>query len=162
MSGDSTWSVVAPERSPVHGGRNYPSVRYSASAVEYKDELVVTHGYFYNHAVRHPAWQSDAWAFNFASSKWRKLHEGERAGAPSARYSARAVLYDHALWMYGGDDGGHKTSMFNYVFQAWFTEMWRFDLRTYVWHKVEYKSACPSKRALHGAVAIGDSMYVHH
>ena len=63
---------------------------------------------------------------------------------------------------YGGDDGGHKTSMFNYVFQAWFTEMWRFDLRTYVWHKVEYKSACPSKRALHGAVAIGDSMYVHH
>ena len=155
------WSVVAPERQPVHGGRDYPSVRYSAMAVAYKGELIMTHGYFYNHAIRHPAWQSDAWAFNLGSYRWRKLHEGERHGAPSARYSATAVLYDDALWMYGGDDGGHKTSMFNYVFQAWFEEMWRFDLRTYVWHKVKYNSACPSKRALHSSVAIGTSMYVY-
>ena len=56
------WSFVAPQRTPVHGGRDYPSVRYSAAAVQYKGELIVTHGYFYNHAIRHPAWQSNACA----------------------------------------------------------------------------------------------------
>jgi len=158
----SAWTFAAPQHTPVHGSRTFPSVRYSASAVEYKGELVVTHGYFYNHAIRHPAWQSDAWVFNFGSRKWRKVHEGERAGSPSARYSASAVLHDDALWMYGGDDGGHKTSMFNYIFQAWFDELWRFDLRSYVWNRVQYKSGVsPSKRALHSAVAIGRHMYVY-
>jgi len=155
-----SWSLVAPQRD-IPGGKTFPSVRYSACALAYRGEMVVTHGYFYNHALRHPAWQSDAWAFNFGTQRWRKLHEGERAGAPSARYSATAVLYDHALWMYGGDDGGHKKSMFNYIFQAWFDELWRFDLRTYVWHKVSYNSAAPSKRALHSAVVVDKSMYVY-
>ncbi len=157
-----SWSFVAPQRSPVHGGRDYPSVRYSASAVAYNGELIVTHGYFYNHAIRHPAWQSNAWAFNFASRRWRLVHEGEKAGAPSARYSSSAVLYDHALWMYGGDDGGHKTSMFNYIFQAWFDELWRFDLRSYTWQQVRSLSKpAPVKRALHAAVVIGDGMFVY-
>ena len=74
-------------------------------------------------AIRHPAWQSNAWAFNFGSQRWRKIHEGELAGAPSARYSTSSVLYDGALYMFGGDDGGHKKSMFNYVFHAWFDEL---------------------------------------
>ena len=152
-----SWSFVAQQRTPVHGGRDFPSVRYSASAVAYKGEMIVTHGYFYNHAIRHPAWQSNAWAFNFASRTWRKVHEGEGAGAPSARYSASAVLYDHALWMFGGDDGGHKKSMFNYIFQAWFDEMWRLDLRTYVWHKVRHEPL----RQLLGAVVVGESMYLY-
>ena len=157
-----SWTFVSPQQKPVHGSRDFPSVRYSASAVSYRGELIVTHGYFYNHAIRHPAWQSDAWAFNFGSHAWRRLHKGEAHGAPSARYSASAVVYDDALWMYGGDDGGHKTSMFNYIFQAWFDELWRFDLRSYVWQKVRYASTTsPSKRALHSAVVVGRSMYVY-
>ena len=113
-------------------------------------------------AIRHPAWQSNAWAFTFASRRWRLIHEGEKAGAPSARYSSSAVLYDHALWMYGGDDGGHKTSMFNYIFQAWFDEMWRFDLRAYSWQQVRsLGKPQPVKRALHSAVVIGDSMFMY-
>lgn len=156
-----SWSFVAAQRTPVHGGRDFPSVRYSAAAVQYRGEMIVTHGYFYNHAIRHPAWQSNAWAFNFASQRWRKIHEGEQAGAPSARYSTSAVLYDNALWMFGGDDGGHKTSMFNYIFQSWYKELWRFDLRTYSWSQVKPMGAAPAKRALHSAVVIGDSMYVY-
>jgi len=156
-----SWSVVAPERTPVHGGRDYPSVRYSAAAVEYRGEIIITHGYFYNHAIRHPAWQSSAWAFNFGTKRWREIHGGEKEGAPSARYSCTAVLYDNALWMFGGDDGGHKHSMFNYVFQAWFNQMWRFDLRTYSWQQVRPNGAPPVKRALHSAVTIGNSMYLY-
>jgi hypothetical protein len=160
MSGE--WSFAAVQRTPLHGGKDFPAVRYSASAVSYQGELIVTHGYFYNHNLRHPGWQSDAWAFNFGTSSWRKVHAGERHGAPSARYSSSAVLHDHALWMFGGDDGGHKKSMFNYVFKAWFDELLRFDLKTYVWHKVEPSSETrPPKRALHGAVTIGQSMYVY-
>ena len=51
--------------------------------------------------------------------------------------------------------------MFNYVFQAWFNELWRFDLRTYTWQQIRPNGPPPPKRALHAAVAIGDSMYVY-
>ncbi len=158
---DASWSLVSRQRK-VDGGPNHPTVRYSASSVEYRGELVVTHGYFYNHALRHPAWQSDAWAFNFASQKWRRLHAGEAEGAPSARYSCSGVIYQDALWLFGGDDGGHKRSMFNYIFGAWFDELWRFDLRTYAWQLVRTSGTeTITKRALHSAVVIGDSMYVY-
>ena len=112
-------------------------------------------------AIRHPAWQSNAWAFNFGSQRWRKIHEGELAGAPSARYSTSSVLYDGALYMFGGDDGGHKKSMFNYVFQAWFDELWRFDLRAYTWQMVRPNGVTPAKRVRRSAVTIGDSMYLY-
>ena len=52
-SDSGSWSFVAAQRTPVHGGHDFPSVRYSASAVQYRGEMIVTHGYFYNRA-RHP------------------------------------------------------------------------------------------------------------
>ena len=132
----AAWSIASPQREPVTGGADYPSVRYSASSVMYNGEMIVTHGYFYDHGNRHPAWQSNAWAFNIKQQTWRKIHEGERAGAPSARYCSSAVLFEHGLWLFGGDDGGHKTSMNNYIFNAHFDELWRLDLRSYQWRKV--------------------------
>mmetsp|Transcript_1119 Transcript_1119/g.2384 ORF Transcript_1119/g.2384 Transcript_1119/m.2384 type:complete len:379 (-) Transcript_1119:1986-3122(-) len=159
---EAAWENVSPELKPLAGSRSFPSVRYSACAVAYAGQLVVTHGYFYNHAIHHPAWQSDAWTFDTATKNWQKVHEGERAGAPSARYSTSCVVWDDALWMYGGDDGGHKRSMFNYVFGAHFSEMWRMDLRTFQWRKVNYAAgAVPPKRALHAACVIGSAMYVY-
>lgn len=89
------------------------------------------------------------------------VHEGEAAGAPSARYSTSCVLWDEALYMYGGDDGGHKYSMNNYVFGAHFSEMWRLDLRSFTWKRVQYANRAPPKRALHAAVVFGNSMYVY-
>jgi hypothetical protein len=110
------WSLIYPQMQPVAGGVDFPSVRYSACAVAYSGKLIVTHGYHYNHAEHHPAWKSDAWSFAMAPPyRWEKVHDGEHAGAPSARYSSSCVLFDDALWMYGGDDGGHKHSMDNYV-----------------------------------------------
>jgi hypothetical protein len=132
----AAWSIASPQREPVTGGADYPSVRYSASSVMYNGEMIITHGYFYDHGNRHPAWQSNAWAFNIQQKTWRKIHEGERAGAPSARYCSSAVLFEHGLWLFGGDDGGHKTSMNNYIFNAHFDELWRLDLRSYQWRKV--------------------------
>ena len=156
-----SWTNLSPELKPLAGTRNFPSVRYSACAVAYEGQLVVTHGYFYNHEKRHPAWKSDSWTFDMAGHQWKKVHEGEQAGAPSARYSTSCVVWDNALYMYGGDDGGHKKSMFNYVFGAHFSEMWRMDLRTFQWRQVQYKGAAPPKRALHAAVVIRNSMYMY-
>ena len=107
----AAWTNIFPETEPVAGGPDHPSVRYSASGVLYNGEIILTHGYFYNHKDHHPAWQSNAWAFNLQSQRWRRIHEGERAGAPSARYCSSAILFEHGLWLYGGDDGGHKTSV---------------------------------------------------
>lgn len=158
---NGVWTNVSPELKPVWGTKRFPSVRYSACAVAYNGQLIVTHGYFYHHDKRHPAWKSDAWAFDMETHRWKKVHDGEAAGAPSARYSTSCVVWEDALWMYGGDDGGHKTSMFNYVFNAHFDEMWRLDLRTFQWRKVEYASSAPAKRALHAAVVVHKSMYVY-
>ena len=98
-----SWSITWPESKPVQGTAAFPSVRYSASAVSYGGELVVTHGYFYDHQHHKPAWQSNAWAFNFARREWRRVHEGEKAGAPSARYCMSAVVFEHGMWVFGGD-----------------------------------------------------------
>ena len=89
------------------------------------------------------------------------MHPGESAGAPSARYSGSAVAFEHALWYFGGDDGGHKYSMNNYVFNAHFDELWRLDLRSYVWRRVGEGKPAPPKRALHSAVTISGRMYVY-
>ena len=89
-----SWSTTWPESKPVQGTAAFPSVRYSASAVSYGGELVVTPGYVYDHQHHRPAWQSNAWAFNYARREWRRVHEGEKAGAPSARYCMSAVVFD--------------------------------------------------------------------
>jgi hypothetical protein len=47
------------------------------------------------------------------------------------------------------------------VFGAHFSEMWRMDLRSYQWKKVEYVGEMPVKRALHAAVVVQNSMYVY-
>ena len=158
---DAAWSIVSPQLQPIAGGVQHPSVRYSACSVSYNNPLIVTHGYHYNHEIRHPAWKSDAWSFDYTTQAWRKVHEGERDGAPSARYSGSCVLWDHALWMYGGDDGGHKYRMHNYVFGAHFNEMWRLDLRSFEWRKVIFEGDTPVKRALHASAVLGNEMYVH-
>jgi len=156
------WHRVTHEFKPPTGDINHPSVRYSAVAVAFEGELIVSHGYFYDHKIHHPAWQSNAWAFHFRKHTWRLLHAGESHGAPSARYSATGVLYNDAMWMFGGDDGGHKYSMHNYVFHAWFDQLWRFDLRSYTWLRVNPKDGIvPPKRALHSAVVVGSAMYVY-
>jgi len=146
------------------GDRSHPTVRYSSHAVFYEGQIIITHGYFYNHDISKPAWQSDAWAYTARSGMWRQVHRGEKDGAPSARYSGTAVLHKGGLYMYGGDDGGHKRSMNNYVFKAWNSELWRLDLGSYAWRSVTPAggpSTLPPKRALHSAVVLGDAMYVY-
>ena len=52
--------------------------------------------------------------------------------------------------------------MNNYIFGAHFDELWRLDLRSYAWRKVEPRAGPrPPKRALHSAVEIRGSMYVY-
>eukprot|EP00966_Prymnesium_polylepis_P209164 4845431-Prymnesium_polylepis.1 len=46
---NGAWSFVSPQIKPVAGGPYHPSVRYSACSVAYDGQLVVTHGYHYNH-----------------------------------------------------------------------------------------------------------------
>lgn len=47
------------------------------------------------------------------------------------------------------------------MFGAHFTEMWRLDLFSFQWNKVNYKGDVPPKRALHAAAVVQSSMYVY-
>eukprot|EP00965_Chrysotila_dentata_P229451 6197204-Pleurochrysis_carterae.AAC.2 len=69
---DGVWENIDPEFKPPSGSAEHPSVRYSACAVQHQGALVVTHGYFYNHQIHRPAWQSNAWKFTFRTRKWQQ------------------------------------------------------------------------------------------
>lgn len=159
-----TWEVVDPQIEPAWGNSNHIGVRYSHAAVAHAGELVVSHGYFYNHKHHTPAWQSDTWRFDPAGVAWRRVHgawdEAAPAVSPSPRYSVSAVTYGDALLMFGGDDGGHLHSPTNYVFGAYFDELWVLDLVTHKWTPVPKPAgqAWPSKRALHGAALVNGRM----
>ena len=73
--------------------------------------------------------------------------------------SMRAATTDHGnrgSWGVGLIHGPHSQ-----VFGAHFSEMWRMDLRSYQWKRVEYVGEMPVKRALHVAVVVQNSMYVY-
>ena len=39
-----SWSFVSPQKTPIAGSREHPSVRYSAAAVSFRGEMFMTHG----------------------------------------------------------------------------------------------------------------------
>lgn len=162
-----TWEVLDPETEPAWGTPAHIGVRYSHAAVAHAGELVVSHGYFYNHKRREPTWESDTWRFEPERAAWRRVHgpweRGKPREMPSPRYSTSAVEYGDALLMFGGDDGGHLHSPTNYVFDAFFDELWVLSLRSHEWFLAPNPEGAPwpAKRALHGATLVNGRMHVY-
>eukprot|EP00050_Salpingoeca_kvevrii_P011300 m.14344 g.14344 ORF g.14344 m.14344 type:complete len:481 (-) comp3362_c0_seq1:39-1481(-) len=157
---EQRWSVVAPQQEPVQGTLEFPSVRYAHGAVSWKGSLVVTHGYFHDHAARTPTWKSDTWRLT-TSGQWELLVADDE-DAPGGRMSFSTVLWRNWLVMYGGSRGGQMTAH-GYVGHT-NSEIWALDLDELLWVSLTPATGAqqPPSRELHAAVVVGDnSMFVH-
>ena len=159
------WQQVGEQKSipdPYARGISQPSVRYSHSAVVWKDSMIVTHGYFYNRNVKPsaPAWLHDTWSFSFKTHRWTIMNEGKGL-APSPRYGHSAFVYEGSMYLFGGDDGDHRASPTNYRSHH-FVDLWRFDLSKMTWSEVkEVTGPKPPPRSLHASALIGDKFVVY-
>ena len=156
---DGVWETVGQQVTipdPYKPGIKQPSVRYSSSTVAYGDEMIVTHGYFYNRNVKpsSPAWLKDTWSFSYTDKKWTMLNDGKGV-APSPRYGHTALIHEDAMYFFGGDDGDHVKSPTNYRSNH-FDDLWRFDLKAKTWSEVPKQGLWPPPRSLHAGGLIGD------
>jgi hypothetical protein len=92
--------------------RTFCGCRYSHTATNVGREMVVTHGYFYDHTGGGAAtWIDDTWGFNFDTEVWRRIDHptsgpSATTAKPHARMSHSAVAtIGGEVVLYGGDDG---------------------------------------------------------
>ena len=163
---DGTWETVGKQVTipdPFKPGIKQPSVRYSSTTVPWGDEMIMTHGYFYNRNQKpsRPAWLHDTWSFSYTSNKWTLLNDGKGV-APSPRYGHVVCVHDDAMYFFGGDDGDHIKSPTNYRSNH-FDDLWRFDLKAKTWSQVTPTDAgapWPPPRSLHAGGLIGDEFVI--
>lgn len=160
------WATVGEQKTipdPFAKGISQLSVRYSHTAAVFEDQMIVTHGYFYNRNAKpsQPAWLHDTWSFSFKSGRWSILHDGKK-GAPSPRYGHSTFMHDGGMYIFGGDDGDHKASPTNYRSHH-FNDVWRFDMAARTWQEIKPAagSPVPAPRSLHGSGLVGNSFVVY-
>ncbi|KAK3247368.1 hypothetical protein CYMTET_43132 [Cymbomonas tetramitiformis] len=165
------WEELHEQTSP-HGHDKSPSVRYSHASIVYKDEMIVTHGYFYDRANGSPAWRDDTWAYSLqAPHEWRQIVSfggSAESKAPHGRYGHAVAIVDNKLYLHGGTDGGtriHGQKGFQTAME--FDDLWRLDLDTAEWENLKPEGyprgplGGTGKRYLHTAVALGKEIYFY-
>lgn len=149
----ASWKVVHQQTDDSYGTAARPSIRYSHAAVVVGDDMVTSHGYFYDRQKRsEPVWLSDLWVMDLKPRyRWSRLRgnvsqsevvgaygAGHLPSAPSGRFGHSLVaLNSRALYLYGGQDGGYsRHGQNNYVPGFEFEELWRLDLPALSWSHV--------------------------
>jgi hypothetical protein len=107
ISGTPQWIDDSPQIFDFYTHDNsahYPAHRYSHAAIadSITERMIVSHGYFYDHINHQPTWLADTWAFSFITSKWVRVHDGEK-NAPTPRYGHSGVQAGRHLIIFGGD-----------------------------------------------------------
>ena len=102
--------------------------------------------YLYDHLTGGgPTWLSDTWFFDLTARAWRQAHAGFQEGGnqegaaesavPHGRMSHTCVVWRGALYMYGGDDGGHLTRTGSHT-AGHLSDLWRFNVSAHSWTMV--------------------------
>ena len=125
----ATWQLLRPalfSPTPVH--------RYGHSSLSTSSILVITHGYYFDHAAHSAVWLSDTWTFSYSSHLWTRIHppcppssSPSPPDCPSGRFGATATAHDGHLLLYGGDDGGHPLGVASYS-PSLLSDIWRLPL----------------------------------
>uniref|UniRef100_A0A061SHW3 Kelch repeat-containing protein n=2 Tax=Tetraselmis sp. GSL018 TaxID=582737 RepID=A0A061SHW3_9CHLO len=90
---------------------------------------------------------SDIWRYDFEYDEWRFL-DAVNSSMAIGRYDHSAVVYDNAIYIYGGRT--HETKR----------DFWKFDLETLVWIDIPVLEEM-SPRHGHGAAVLQGKMYVY-
>jgi hypothetical protein len=155
------------------------------------DSVIVTHGYNNRDPATlapHPDYREDSWVLTshshgaqLASSQHaqeQSAHEDHEAHAvssqawreaafvpgttrPSARYGSATFRLGQDIYLFGGDDGGHKRGFGSYVWGAYFNDVWRMrkaisreGVDEWSWQEIPVSNAAakPEPRSLHACI----------
>jgi hypothetical protein len=164
---DGVWDTIAEQATvvdPFAKGITHPSIRYSHTAVVWRDTMVITHGYQYNRlsTPAGPAWLHDTWGFSLSKHTWTMLNDG-KGKAPSPRYGHTSFVYRDLMYFFGGDDGDHVASPTNYRTKH-YNDFWRFDLARNTWDEVPGRGGgepWPPPRSLHTSGLVGNTFVIY-
>lgn len=176
----NTWQLLHSATPLPTGSKNQPAIRYSHVAAVHKDEMIVTHGYFYDAENHKPRWLSDTWAMSLqAPYAWRQIsphldrqvalqaYERQKTpAAPCGRYGSSGAVKDNNLYLFGGTDGGfHFHGRDGFEQGHDYDELWVLNLKTSKWQLLgrgtSSKRPWPAARHLHGTVIVKDQMLIH-
>lgn len=93
--------------------------------------------------------QSDVHAYNVETNLWQEIRA--QGKAPLARSGAQAVIWDNAVWFFGGytkKDGDY------------FNDVYQYDIGKSMWGTVQTLGETPQKRTDHSVVLFRESMLV--
>mmetsp|Transcript_42939 Transcript_42939/g.101953 ORF Transcript_42939/g.101953 Transcript_42939/m.101953 type:complete len:424 (+) Transcript_42939:141-1412(+) len=174
----ATWEVVNERSVEASGGGDKPAIRYNHGAVVVGDQMVISHGYFYNRENGRPEWLHDTWSLSLtgdrawerlavgieAKDAFKALKDGRMPSSPSGRYGVTLSHYAGKLYLFGGTDGGaskHGNSGYEPGYEM--SELWEFDLSRRKWRFLNPKEGShrPEARYLHSAAVIDDALYVY-
>jgi len=137
--GHKGWEELLPQ----HENRDYmgkrPRTRYSHTATEIGDEVIIAFGYFYDHWDKGGAtWHPDIWglATKDVSAKklWRLITQGAGAGFPAPRMNHVAIKTpSDKLMIYGGTGLNDEK----------FKDVWDLDVKTGAWSQ---RTVAPGKQ----------------
>ena len=175
-----TWQLLHSATPLPTGSKKQPAIRYSHVAAVYKDEMVVSHGYFYDAENHKPRWLSDSWAMSLqAPYLWRQIvphvdrqdalqayGRKKTPSAPCGRYGSTGVIKDDSLYLFGGTDGGfHLHGRDGFEQGHDYDELWVLNLKTSKWQLLgrglSSTKPWPAQRHLHGAIIVNDQMLIH-
>eukprot|EP00798_Chlamydomonas_sp_ICE-L_P022392 gene22392-29501_t len=147
----SPWETIHQQTPTADGGGTHPSIRYGHSANPVGEEMVVTHGYFYDHDQK-----------------------GNTPPAPAGRFGHATASYNGDLYMYGGHDGGFAGSgPDGQLGGSDFDDVWKLDIKTGNWtqlHPEHYtdhflpdgnESGTPGPRYLASSAVVGDMLVLY-
>ena len=120
VSAGPQWVTVHKQSHTPYGTSSHPSIRYGHSTIAIGDQMIMTHGYFYDKDTATATWKSDTLAMSLAAPHhWHLLHkgmtqeetiqayaDGKRPHTPAGRFGQGATAHNGSLYMYGGHDGG--------------------------------------------------------
>lgn len=131
--------LILPDR------KDCPPSLDSHSAVLYEDGTAAWMIVFGGFAIGHRS--NSVYSLNLSSEKWKVAHTNQ---GPRGRSNHSAVVYkDHMIIFGGTNDEGEKMN-----------DLWKLDLRTYVWEEIVGNGDKPSSRSGHSAVVYTDLMIV--
>ena len=153
---------------PFMDSATQPSQRYSHSAVQYGDEIFISHGYFYNRwsEPSRATYLRDTWSYSMKSNRWTRVNNGKMGHAPNARMSHGAVVHGASMYLFGGERDDSEGALCGsakdpFCEDSYYNDMWILDLQTHVWSLVPNEQPLPRARSGMVFEALGTGMIMY-
>eukprot|EP01023_Acetabularia_acetabulum_P032469 TRINITY_DN30325_c0_g1_i1.p1 TRINITY_DN30325_c0_g1~~TRINITY_DN30325_c0_g1_i1.p1 ORF type:complete len:409 (+),score=56.13 TRINITY_DN30325_c0_g1_i1:106-1332(+) len=167
----------------------YPGIRYSHAAAINQNQMIITHGYYYNRGNRQPRWLSDTWAMDLSPPyNWNFLHDhtdeetaknwyqkNQKKITPAGRFGLAGIALNQTwdqiqneekqtshFFIFGGNEGGYfRHGQNGYQRGYELNEMWNLNLQSLKWSEIEQdKNQNPGSRHLHAMTGMNDKIYI--